>query len=79
MRRWLSRWCRPIDGSSSTYNTPDEIAADLRRESNPLRLAARQGAAPRQREVVEADIEQEGQARADFFDDPFGNHPVAFV
>ena len=41
MRRRLSRWCRPIDGSSSTYSTPGQPRADLRREADALRLAAR--------------------------------------
>ena len=29
----VSRWCSPIDGSSSTYSTPDQPGADLRGRS----------------------------------------------
>ena len=48
--RRLSRWCRPIDGSSSTYSTPDQAAADLGGQPDALRLAAGQrGRRPRQR------------------------------
>src|SRR5205085_3826380 len=49
----------------------DELAADLRREPEPLRLAPREG---RRRavelEVADAYVVQEGQALADLLDDP---------
>ena len=49
-------------------------AADLRRESNPLRLAAGQRVRrPIERQVVEPDVVQELQARDDFLDDLVGN------
>lgn len=51
-----------------------EAGADLRREADPLRLAARQrlGAAL-ERQVVEADVVQEGQPRDDFLDHLVGD------
>ena len=53
----LSRWCRPIDGSSSTYSTPVEVRADLRREADALPFAARQRRrAAAEREIADADI-----------------------
>ena len=74
IRRSLSRWCRPIDGSSRTYITPVEPRADLRREPDPLRLAARErlGAAV-EAQVVEADVVQELEARADLADHLVGD------
>ncbi len=40
INRWLSRWCRPIDGSSSTYSTPTRplpicVASRMRCASPP--------------------------------------------
>src|SRR6266700_2923509 len=45
IRRRLSRWCRPIDGSSSTYITPDSSdpscdASRMRCASPPDSVAA---------------------------------------
>ena len=45
MSRWLSRWCRPIDGSSSTYSTPVRpdpicVASRIRCASPPASVAA---------------------------------------
>ena len=66
----LSRWCRPIDGSSSTYSTPDERRADLRRQPDPLRLAARQRRrAAVERQVAEADVVEEPQPLVDLAQD----------
>ena len=43
--RWLSRWCSPMEGSSSTYNTPTRpdpiwLARRMRCASPPERVAA---------------------------------------
>src|SRR4029434_9509058 len=38
MSRRLSRWCRPIDGSASTYITPD--SSDPSCEARPLRCTS---------------------------------------
>src|SRR5256885_1553238 len=61
MRRRLSRWCRPIEGSSSTYITPDSSepsceASRMRCASPPASVAAvpplpRHGHAPLPRAV----------------------------
>ena len=60
IRRWLSRWCRPIDGSSRMYSTPTRLRADLRGEPDALRLAARQRAGRAvEAQVAEADVDQE--------------------
>ena len=56
----------------------DQPAADLRREPDALRLAARQrGRRPVEREVVEADVEQEAQALVHLLLDRVGDHAVA--
>ena len=73
MRRALSRWCSPMLGSSSTYMTPDRslpswLASRMRWASPPLRA----GAGAVEREVVEADVEQEAQAALDLADRPLG-------
>ena len=48
----------------------DERAADLRRQTDALRLAAGQRRRrARERKVVQADVDQETQARADLLDD----------
>ena len=52
----------------------DETRADLRREANALRLAARQrlrGAA--EREIVESDVDEEAQPLAHFLEDRAGD------
>ena len=56
----------------------DQPAPDLRREPDPLRLAAGQGRRrPVEAEVVEADVEQEPQPLVDLLLDPLGDHAVA--
>ena len=78
MSRWLSRWCRPIDGSSSTYSTPTRPAADLGGQPDALGLAAGEGGGGAdEREVVEADVEQEPHAGVDLLEHPLGDHAVA--
>jgi hypothetical protein len=67
----LSRWCSPMDGSSSTYRTPTRpdpiwVASRMRCASPPDRVAARAG----QRQVVQAHVEQELQPLVDLLDDP---------
>ena len=73
-RRWLSRWCRPIDGSSRMYMTPTSpepiwLASRMRCASPPRE---RLGAAI-ERQVVEADVAQEAQAVGDLLDDLVGD------
>ncbi len=56
----------------------DETRADLRREADALRLTTRQRAGgPVEREVVEADVEQEAETRRDLLDDALGDLPLA--
>ena len=56
----------------------DETGADLGGEPDPLRLAAGQRAGrPVEREVVEADVEQEAQPLVDLLDDALGDLPLA--
>ena len=58
----------------------DEAAADLRRQPDALRLAAgERGRRAVEREVVEADVEQELQPRVDLLDHPLGDHAVALA
>ena len=59
---------------------PDEPAADLRGQPDALGLAAgkRAGGAA-QRQVVEADVDQEAEPRADLLDEPRGDHLLAFA
>jgi hypothetical protein len=40
--RWLSRWCSPMEGSSSTYRHARQSRADLRGQADTLALAAGQ-------------------------------------
>ena len=55
----------------------DEPGADLRRQPDPLRLAAGERARrARQREVVEADVEEEPEAGVDLLRHPLGDHLV---
>ena len=76
--RRLSRWCSPIDGSSSTYSTPTRpepiwLARRMRWASPPARVAV-----PRdERQVVEADVEQEPQPGVDLLEHRLGDHAVA--
>ena len=56
----------------------DQAAADLAGQADPLGLATRERAGRAgQREVVEADVEQELHALADFLEDPVGDHVLA--
>ena len=56
----------------------DQAGADLAGQANPLRFAAGQGVgAAIQRQVVEADVDQELQALADFLEDLVGNFAAA--
>jgi hypothetical protein len=72
--RSLSRWCRPIDGSSRTYSTPDSSRAELRRQADALGLAARQRARGAiEGQVLEADVEQERQPVLDLLQDLAGD------
>ena len=49
----------------------DELRADLRREAQPLRLAARERRRRAvERQVADADVVEEGQPLADLLDDP---------
>ena len=64
--RWLSRWCRPMLGSSSTYRTPTRPRPDLRGQPDALCLAAGQRArGPVERQVVEPDVDQEPEPGVD--------------
>ena len=76
--RRLSRWCSPIDGSSRMYSTPTRplpicVASRMRCASPPGERA--RGAA--EREVVEPDVDQEAQPRADLLHEPLGDHLLA--
>ena len=52
------------------YEHADQRAADLRREANALRLAAgERGRRTCEREVIQADVGQEPEPRADLLDD----------
>ncbi len=54
-----------------------QAGADLRGQADALRLAAGQrGGRARQRQVVEADVDQEAEARADLLDDFAGDLPA---
>ncbi len=69
MRRALSRWWRPMDGSSRMYSTPIRLRPDLGGEPDPLRLAA--GQRPRgavQGQVVEPDVDEESEPRPDLLE-----------
>ena len=78
MSRWLSRWCRPMRGLVEDVEHADQAGPDLRGQPDALRLAAGQRAGrPVQRQVVEADVEQEAQPRLDLLDDPLGDLPLA--
>ena len=60
-----------MEGSSRDVHDTDQSRADLAREPDALRLAARQGLGGAvQLEVVQADIFQESQTLSDFLEDP---------
>ena len=72
--RWLSRWCSPMDGSSSTYRTPTRpepiwVASRIRCASPPARVADARSSD----QVVQADVEQEPQPGVDLLEDPAGD------
>ena len=72
--RSLSRWCRPMLGSSSTYSTPVSPAADLAGEPDALRFAAGQRRrAAGQRQVFQPHIVQELQPLHDLLQDAPGD------
>ena len=63
-QRRLSRWCRPIDGSSSMYITPRQLASRAATRAGCAGLAARQRRRRAiERQVVEPDVEQEAEPR----------------
>ena len=69
----------PDRGLVEDVEDADELRADLGREPEPLRLAARErerGAV--ELEVADADVVEEGQARADLLEDPGRDVPLAF-
>ena len=72
--RSLSRWCRPMRRLVEHVEHAGEAGADLRGQANALALAARQRAgAARQRQIFEADIDQELEPLADFLQDADGD------
>ena len=87
IRRALSRWCRPMLGSSRMYSTPIRpepicVASRIRWASPP----DKRGGGSAQRQVVEADVDQEAQPFADLLQDlaadgelAIGQRQVAFV
>ena len=76
--RWLSRWCSPMRRLVEDVEHADQPGADLRGQPDPLRLATGQRAGrPVEREVVEADVEQEAEAGLDLLDHPLGDLPLA--
>ena len=70
IRRALSRWCRPMLGSSRMYSTPVRpepicVARRMRCASPPESVAA----VATQRQIVQADVDQEAQPLADLLQD----------
>ena len=80
MSRRLSRWCSPMRRLVEDVEHADQPGADLGGQPDPLRLTAgeRAGRAV-QREVVQADVEQEPQPRVDLLEHPLGDHPLPSV
>ena len=64
----------PIDGSSSTYNTPRSFDPNLRRQPDALSLAARQRSRQRLAKCIPADGVQKLQSLYDFVRHPPGDH-----
>ena len=61
--RWLSRWCSPMRRLVEHVEHADQAGADLGGQPDALRLAAGQGGrGPVEREVVQADVDQEAAA-----------------
>ena len=78
IRRWLSRWCSPIDGSSSTYSTPTRPEPIWVARPDPLGLAAGEGGRrPVQRQVVQTDVDQEPEPGVHLLQHPFGDGLLA--
>ena len=58
----------------------DETGTDLAGQANALSLATcKRARRSRQREVVEADVEQEAEACVDLLGDTLGDHPIALA
>ncbi len=80
MSRRLSRWWRPMLGSSSTYSTPGQAGTDLGRQPDALRLAAGQRRRrPREVEVAQADLDEELQTEPDLAQHLSGDLGLALV
>ena len=76
----LSRWWSPIDGSSRMYRTPISVvpiwvASRIRWASPPDSVDAR----PVEGQVVEPDVDEEAEARADLLEQLVGDRPLALV
>ena len=70
----------PDRGFVEDVQGADESGADLRREADSLCFTAGERARrARQREVVEADVEQEAEPGIDLFGDAFGDHAIALA
>ena len=68
----------PDRGLVEDVEDADERASDLRREADPLGLAARErGAGPVDREVIEADVGEEPKAGDDLLEEHPGDRPLA--
>ena len=71
---------KPDGGLVQNVEHAHEAGADLRGQADALRLAAGEGGrGAGQREVVEAHVDQEAQARADLLDDGPGNDQLALL
>ena len=73
----MSRECRPIDGSSSTYSVstscePSELASPMRWASPPESVRVR----AMQREIVEPDVAEELHAVARLLENVRGDLPL---
>ena len=76
--RRLSRWCRPIDGSSSTYSTPVScepicVASRMRWPSPPESVAALRA----ERQIADADVDEEAQPLANLAQHAAGDEMLA--
>jgi hypothetical protein len=74
MSRELSRGCRPMVGSSSTYKAPTraeprEVAMLMRWDSPPERVCERRSSV----KIPESDIIEDSQAFPDFLEDAVGH------
>ena len=67
IRRWVSRLCRPIDGSSSTYKRPYQPRPQGSRQLDALGFAAGESRSqPVQGQVFQPDVNQKLQTLVDF-------------